>query len=160
MPSVNPGPSSSQTLNTVDVLTPVNANGGPVTQGANALRLIAVYQNMPLSGLGDIQLPVLNASKWAPVSVAFTNGLVNGVSASVAAATLSINSGPAVSGTSLRASGVLTGQTASTVFTTAAAATTNVALTSQTVYVNVTVAVAGGTVDVYLYGYDISTPNA
>lgn len=156
MPSVNPGPAVTQTNNNAAQLAPVNTNTNPAPQGQNALRLLAVYQNMPLTGLGDRVLPVINASRWAPVSVAFSNALVNGVSASVAAATLSVNSGAAVTGTSLRGSAALTGQTTSTVFTTAASATTNVVVSSQAVYVNVTVAVAGGTVDVYVYGYDLS----
>lgn len=156
MPTVNPGPAVTQTLNTVDVLTPVNTTNNPAVQGSNALRLLAVFRDMPVSGLGDIQLPVINATSWAPVSVALTNSKLAGVSGSVAAATLSINSGPAVSGTSLRGSAALTNNTSATAFITAASATTNVAVASQTIYVNVTVAVATGTVDVFIYGYDLS----
>lgn len=159
MPSVNPGPSVSQQGQAVAVLAPVAPSpANPFPQGAAALRCIAVYKNMPLSGTGDVAIPVINASSFAPVSVAFGNALVAGVSGSVAAATLSINSGPAVTGTSIRASAALTGQTSSTVFTTAAAATTNVIVSPSPpqIYANITVAVAGGTVDVYVYGYDTS----
>jgi len=156
MPTVNPGPAVTQTLNTVDVLTPVNTTNNPAVQGSNALRLLATYRDMPVSGLGDIALPVINATVWAPVSVAITNSKLAGVSGSVATATLSVNAGPGVTGTSLRASAALTNNTAATAFITAASATTNVAATSQTIYVNVTVAVATGTVDIFIYGYDLS----
>lgn len=158
MPSVNNGPALTQTSNTEATMTPVSTNQLPVPVGMGALRLIAVYQNMPLSGLGDIQLPVINAARWAPVSIAFTNALVNGVSASVAAANLGVFSGPAATGTTIRTAGVLTGQTTQPVFTTAGVAAGAAALqfTGQTIYVNLTVAVAGGTVDVYIYGYDVS----
>jgi len=159
MPSVNPGPAVTQSGQVAAVMAPFGLPPvNPIPQGVAALRCIALYKNMPLSGLGDISIPVINSSSFAPVSVAFGNALVNGVSGSVAAATLSINAGPAVSGTSIRGSAALTGQTTSAVFTTAAAATTNVSVspTNGVIYANVTVAVAGGTVDVYVYGYDTS----
>lgn len=156
MPSINNGPAALITQQSTAVIAPSNTTGLPTPQGSNALRLIAVYRNMPVSGLGDIVLPVINASAWAPTTIAITNSLVSGVSGSTAAATLSINGGPGVTGTSFRASAALTGQTTSTVFTVAASATTNVLQTTQNVYVNVTVAVAGGTVDLFVYGYDCS----
>lgn len=159
MPSVNPGPSSSQSGQVVAVMTPVAPTpANPFPQGSAGLRCIALAKNLSLSGAGDLTIPVLNASSFAPVSVAFGNALVSGVSGSVAAATLSINSGPGVTGTSIRASAALTGQTTSTVWTTAAAATVNaiVSPSNQVLYVNITVAVANGTVDVYVYGYDTS----
>lgn len=150
----NPGPASLITQQAVAVITPVNTANNPVVQGSNALRLIAVARGMSVAGLGDIPIPVINAGVWAPVTVAITNSQLAGVSGSVAAATLSINSGAGVTGTSIRASATLAAQTAATVFTAAAAATVNVALTVQTIFANVTVAVATGTVDVFIYGYD------
>ena len=156
MPSVNLGPAALVTQQSVAVVTPQNANTNPSPQGQGALRLIAVFRNLPLSGLGDQVLPILNATNWVPATTLITNSLVNGVSGSTAAATLSINSGPAVTGTSIRASAALTGQTTSAVATVAASATTNVNVSSQAIYANITVAVAGGTVDLYVYGYDVS----
>lgn len=157
MPTVNPGPAVTQTTQTVEVQTPVNTNRNPVVQGSNALRLLAVLKGMSLSGTGDVaRIPIINASAWAPATVAFTNGLVNGVSASVAAASLGIFTAPAAGGAAIRAAGVLTGQTASTVFTNTASGQAAVAQTAQELIVNQTVAVAGGTVDVYIFGYDLS----
>lgn len=157
MPSVNPGPASSQTAASVAVLTPQNANTNPTPQGSNALRLLAFQKAVPLSGIGDIAtLKILNASAWAAATIAFGNALVNGVSGSVAAANLGIFTAPAGGGTAIRAANVLTGQTASNVFTNTAAAVTAVSQTTQALTITSTVAVAGGTVDVYVYGYDLS----
>lgn len=156
MAYINPGPAVTNNPNAVAVITPVNTVQNPVVQGANALRLIAVARGLSVAGLGDIPVQVINATTWAPVTVAITNSQVGGVSGSVAAATLSINSGPGVTGTSIRASAALTNNTAATAFIAAASATVNLALTAQTIYVNVTVAVAGGTVDLFIYGYDAS----
>jgi len=150
----NPGPAALVTQQAVAVVTPVNTSNNPVVQGANALRLIAVARGMSVAGLGDIPIPVINAGVWAPATVVITNSQLAGVSGSVAAATLSINSGAGVTGTSIRASATLAANTAATVFSAAAAATLNVALTVQTIFANVTVAVATGTVDVFIYGYD------
>jgi hypothetical protein len=157
MAYINPGPSITTTPQAVAEMTPVNTMNNPVVQGSNALRLLAVGRDVPLTGLGDIvALPVINATKWAPATVAFTNGLVNGASASVAAASLGIFTAPAAAGNVIRTAGVLTGQTASTVFTNTASAAAAVAQTAQTLYVNATVGVAGGTVDIFIYGYDLS----
>ena len=158
MPTVNPGPAITSNPNSIAELVPVNtqvSSGFPI--GANALRLIACGRAVPLSGTGDVLLMgVQNASSWAPVSVAFTNGLVNGVSATIAAVNLGLFTGAAATGTTIRTAGVLTGQTSSTVFTTAAAATTAVTQSAQGVYVNVTAALAGATCDIFVYGYDVS----
>lgn len=159
MPSVNPGPSVSISGQAVAVLSPV-PSGPPVNpypQGVAALRCIAVYKAMPLSSAGELQIPIINASAWAPVSVAFGNALVNGVSGSVAAANVGVFTATGGGGSGLRAQGVLTGQTSSTVFTTAAAAAgTAIQFNSQALFVPITATVAGGTVDVYVYGYDLS----
>lgn len=157
MPTVNPGPAVTQTPQTVDVMTPVSTMNNPAVQGSNALRLLAVGRAVPISGVGDIaQLQIINASKWAPATVAFTNGLVNGVSASIAAENLGIFTAAAGGGNVIRTAGVLTGQTASTVFTNTASPAAAVAQTAQSLFVNATVGVAGGTVDIFVYGYDLS----
>lgn len=156
MPSVNPGPAALITPQTSAALVPFNANTGVYPNAGNGLRLIAVYRDMPVSALGDVPIPVINAAVWAPLTVVVTNSKLAGVSGSVAAATLSINSGAAVTGTSIRASATLAANTSATVFTAAAAATLTTALTVQTIFANVTVVVATGTVDLFIYGYDAS----
>jgi len=157
----NPGPSSVTTVNSGIALQPFNLpNSAAFPMTTNALRCIAESRATPLSALGDIAIPVNNSSSFVPTTIVVSNGLVNGVSASVAAATLSINSGAGVTGTSIRASSALTGQTSTTVATVSAATTTAVAIpistASPSIYINLTVAVAGGTVDIFVYGYDLS----
>lgn len=157
MPSVNQGPASTINQNTVGLYTPVNSQGNPVVQGSNALRLLAVGRAVPLSGTGDLAaLPIINATSYAVATVGFTNGLVNGVSATVAAANLGIFPQPAAAGTAIRTAGVLTGQTTAPVFTNTASPVAAVAQTAQILYVNATVAVANGTVDIFIWGYDLS----
>lgn len=157
MPTVNPGPAVNTGANSVAVMAPVNTVNNPAVQGSNALRLLAVGRAVPLSGVGDIAaLPIINASSYAVATVAFTNGLVNGVSATIAAENLGIFTAAGATGNTIRTAGVLTGQTASTVFTNTASPAAAVAQTAQSLFVNATVAVAGGTVDIFVYGYDLS----
>lgn len=157
MAYINPGPAVTNNPNAVAVITPVNTTNNPAVQGSNSLRLLAVGRAVPLSGLGDIaQLPIINASSYAVATVAFVNGLVNGVSATIAAENLGIFTAAAATGTTIRTAGVLTGQTASTVFTNTASPAAAVAQTAQQLFVNATVAVAGGTVDIFIWGYDLS----
>jgi hypothetical protein len=159
MPSVNPGPATTQTPSTVATLTPQNILGPTVPgQAGNALRLIAVGRAVSLSGTGDIAvLPIINASSWTVVTFVFTNGLINGVAGSVAAASLAGWSAAAAGGTALRTAGVLTGVNGTVVLVNAAAAAgAALAFATQNIFINNTVAVAGGTVDIFVYGYDLS----
>jgi len=50
----------------------------------------------------------------------------------------------------------LTGQTTPSYVTISAASNPNTAQSAQTVYVNISTAFATATVDVYIYGYDLS----
>jgi hypothetical protein len=158
MPSVNPGPASLQTPQTEAVLAPVNTGANlSAPQGLAALRLLGIIKGLSLSGTGDVAtISIINANPWVPVSIAFGNALVSGVSGSVAAANLGVFTAAAAGGSAIRAAAVLAGSTGSTTFVTAATAVTAVTQTVQTLFVNQTVAVAGGTIDVYLYGYDLS----
>jgi hypothetical protein len=158
MPTVNPGPATTGNTNAVAVFTPVNAPSNSNPQGLNALRCIAVGRAIPLSGTGDVAvLPIINASSWTVVTFVFTNGLVNGVAASVAAASVAGWSAAAAGGTALRTAGVLTGVNGTVVLVNAAAAAgAALAFATQNIFINNTVAVAGGTVDCFVYGYDLS----
>ncbi len=158
MANVNPGPANTSTANSLNVLTPVNALG-PTSppQGSNALRLLCSFRAAPVSGTGDVALgPIINATNWVAATTVITNGLVNGVSATVAAVNLGIFTAAAAGGTAIRTAGVLTGQTASTIATVAASANTSTNFTVQNLYLNVTAALAGATVDIFVYGYDLS----
>jgi hypothetical protein len=155
MPSVNPGPSVTQTQQTVDVLTPVNTMSNPAVQGSNALRLLGVAKGVSLTGTGDVAvLSIINAATWVVHSILVGNA----VGGSAAAGNITVNAGPGVTGQNFRAAGVLAGVTGPTtvVAQTVLAASLAVINTAQKVYVNNTVAVAGVTVDIFFYGYDLS----
>jgi hypothetical protein len=156
MPSVNPGPATTQTPNTVAELLPVNTLQKPVEVGTNALRLLGVARGVSLNSTGDAAvMPVINAAAWSPVTVVFANGLVSGVSTTVAAAGVGIFTGAGSTGTTVRTQGVLTAQTAgASIAAGALAATAALQLTAQSMYVNVGTALANATVDVFVYGYD------
>jgi hypothetical protein len=157
MANINLGPAQTATPNTVLELSPVNtqANSSPI--GSNALRLLASFRGVSLSGTGDAALiPIINASSWSAQTVVVANGLVSGVSGTVAAAGVGIFTGAGSTGTTVRTQGVLTGQTATTVATVAAAASAAVASTAQSLYLNVGTALANATVDIFVYGYDLS----
>ena len=131
MPSVNPGPASTITPNSMLPVTPVNSLytlGYP--QLAGGPRLIGVARSIPILGLGDIAVvPVANSTSFVITAVYFANALsATGATASAAALTVSLNGGAAVTGTSLVASAALTN------------------LTGNTKYVSATIAEAANTV--------------
>lgn len=157
----NPGPSSVVTVNTGLAQQPFNlpqSAAFPMT--TNALRCIAEVRACPLSATGDIIVPVNNSSSFVPTTIVVANGLVNGASASVAAANLGIFSAAGATGTTIRTAGVLTGQTSTTVATVNASPSVAIAIpistASPNIFVNITATVAGGTVDLFVYGYDLS----
>lgn len=159
MANINLGPATTSTASTVAVLTPQNILGSTVPgQGGNALRLLAVGRAVPLGGTGDVAvLPVINASPWVVATFVFTNGLIAGVAGSVAAASVGAWSAAAGTGTALRTAGVLTGVSGAVVLVNAAAAAgAALAISTQNIFINNTVAVANGTCDIFVYGYDLS----
>lgn len=158
MPSVNPGPATSQTAQSVNVLTPVNSMNNPVVQGSNALRLLAVAKGVSLNGVGDTILPIINSTSWSPVTVVTANGRVAGVPASIATASLGLFTAAAGGGSGIKTQAALAANSAagSSIAIAAVASTAALAFTAQSVFVNVGTALANATVDVYLYGYDQS----
>jgi len=157
MPSVNPGPASASNPNTILELAPVNTQANSTPMGTNALRLLAAFRGVSLNSTGDAGfIPMINAASWAATTIVVANGLVSGVSATVAAASVGIFTGAASTGTTVRTQGVLTGQTSTTVATAAAAASAAVASPAQGLYLNVGTALANATVDIFVYGYDLS----
>lgn len=160
MPSVNPGPATTQTPNNVAQLLPVNTNQKPVEIGTNALRLIAVARGVNLAATGDAAvMPVINCAAFAPATIVIANGQVSGVQASVATAGLGVFTAAAGGGTALRAQGALTNNSAAGSSIVAASAVVNLAYLNTAVpnlYVNVGTALANATCDVFLYGYDQS----
>ena len=139
----NPGPASTQTIH-------------PSNLASNqAIRLLAFASAVPISQTGDaaVTLPINNTSSYNVQNVAITNANVD-----VSGGALAIWTAPAGTGTEIVTNASLTSNTSSTYVTnsTVVAGTKATRLTAQTLYVRVGTAVAGGTVDVFVYGYDFS----
>jgi hypothetical protein len=155
MPSVNPGPATTQTPNTVAELVPVNTPTNSAPVGSNGLRLLAVARGISLAQTGDVALMgIINAATWAPATIVTANGQVNGVAGSIATASIGIFTAAAGGGTAIKAQAALGSNSAAGSSIAAASATVILAFTAQTLYVNVGTALAGATVDVFVYGYD------
>jgi hypothetical protein len=139
----NPGPASTTTIH-------------PSNLASNqAIRLLAFASAVPISQTGDaaVTLPINNTSSYNVQFVAITNANVD-----VSGGALAIWTAPAGTGTEIVTNASLTSNTSSTYVTnsTVVAGTKAKRLTDQTLYVRVGTAVTGGTVDVFVYGYDFS----
>jgi hypothetical protein len=139
----NPGPASTQTIHPSQLST------------NQAIRLLAFANAVPVSQTGDaaVTLPINNTSSYNVQFVAITNANVD-----VSGGALAIWTAPAGTGTEIVTNASLTSNTSSTYVTnsTVVAGTKATRLTAQTLYVKVGTAVAGGTVDIFVYGYDFS----
>jgi hypothetical protein len=135
----NPGPASTQTIHPSNVAT------------NQAIRLLASYQGVNVNATGDTVLPIQNTTNYSVSNVIFTNASV-----SLTTAEAGLFTAPSAGGTAIVADAALSALTASTVVsqrTVAATATQS----GQNLYVNVSVAQgAAATMDVYVYGYDLS----
>ena len=128
----------------------------PVNSG-QALVLIASYKGLPVSAAGDFpMLPIGQINNFVATTVVTTNstGTVN-----VAAATVGIYTAVSQGGTAVLTTAALTGQTTNA-FAYVRAATSvaaQVILPSEaSLYVNIGTTVAGGVIDLYLYGYNVT----
>ena len=140
----NPGAASTSTIH-------------PSNLASNqAIRLLAVGVNVSINATGDasITLPINNSSSYAVTNVIITNA-----NKDVSTAALAIWTGPAGTGTEIVTNAALTSNTSSAYVTrsTVVAGTLATNLSAQTLYVKVGTAVAGGTVNIYVYGTDFST---
>ena len=139
----NPGPATTQTIHPSNLAT------------NQAVRLLAFASAVPISATGDaaVTIPVNNTSSYNVQFVAITNANVD-----VSGGALAIWTAPAGTGTEIVTNASLTSNTSSTYVTnaTVVAGTKATRLTAQTLYVKVGTAVAGGTVDIFVYGYDFS----
>ena len=151
MPSVNTGPASLVTQQAVAAMTPVNANT-PFPQAGQAIRLLGVVKGVSVNAVGDTAImPIINATRWVPTTVITANANVT-----MATASIGLYPAAAAGGTAVLATAVLTGQTSNAFVYIRASGSLSTARTEQSLFVNVGVAVATGTVDLYLYGYDLS----
>jgi fructoselysine-6-P-deglycase FrlB-like protein len=139
----NPGPASTSTIHPSNLAT------------NQAIRLLASASAVPISQTGDssVTLAINNTTSYAVTNVAITNA-----NKDVSSGALAIWTGAAGTGTEIVTNAALTSNTGATYVTnsTVVSATKNVNLSAQTLYVKVGTAVAGGTVDIFVYGYDFS----
>lgn len=148
----NPGPATLITSQSVAVVTPVSTSNNPALQGSQALRLLGVVKGLSVATVGDPAImQIINATTWVPTIVITANANVT-----MATATVGLYTAAAAGGTAVLTVAALTGQTTNAFAYVRAATAIAAAQTAQSLFVNVGVAVATGTVDLYLYGYDLS----
>jgi hypothetical protein len=136
------------------------ANPGPATTVTNhpsnlatnqAIRLLASYQSVNVNATGDTVLPILNTGSYSVSNVIFTNA-----STSLTTALAGVFTAPSAGGTGIVANAALSALTGSTVVSQRTVAST-AQQTGPNLYVNVgTAQGAAATMDVYVYGYDLS----
>ena len=141
----NPGPAITSTTH------PSNLNS------QQALRVLAVLKGVSTAAAADFAVQINNSSLYVPVSVVVANANNNGATQSVASVNLGVYTAVAKGGSAVLTAAALTSQTTPTYVTISAATNPNTALSAQTVYVNISTAFATATVDVYVYGYDLSS---
>lgn len=139
------------------------ANPGPaVTQSSHpqlvgtnqALRLLASYQGVNANTTVDTVLPIINSTAYSVKFVVFTNA-----STSLTTAAAGVFTAPNAGGTAIVANAALSALTGPTVVSERTVATTAVQ-TAQNLYVDFgTVQGAAATLDVYVYGYDLTQQN-
>jgi hypothetical protein len=135
----NPGPANS-------------AQPHPSNLASNqAIRLLAVYTGVNVNATGDTVLPINNSTGYSVSNVIFTNASI-----SLSSAAAGLFTAPSAGGTGIVANAALSALTASTVVSQRTVASTALQ-TGQNLYVNVgTAQGAAATMDVYVYGYDLS----
>jgi hypothetical protein len=165
MPSVNPGPASTSTQNSVAVITPVNAITGPTGtfQGADAMRLLGSARAVGVTQAGDVPVPIINSSRYTVNYVVYATsaGVGSTAAAYVTAAYWSIYTATAAGGTNIVASASYSAlsNTTGVAYAAIVGASSTASNTASTIYVRVGTTVAsttGGTFDAFIYGYDLS----
>jgi hypothetical protein len=141
----NPGPAVTQSTH------PSNLNS------QQALRVIAVQKGLSVAALGDTAVQVINSATYVPVSVVIANGVGStGTAVDVSSVHFGVYTAKSQGGNAVLTQAALTSNTGNPYVTVSASSTANTAETAQTLYFNVSSATAAATVDVYVYGYDLS----
>lgn len=135
----NPGPASSTTIHPQNVAS------------NQAIRLLASFQSVNVNATGDTVLPIGNTTNYSVSNVIFTNA-----STSLTTAAAGVFTAPSAGGTAIVANAALSALTGPTVVSQRTVASTAVQ-SGQNLYVNVgTAQGAAATMDVFVYGYDLS----
>jgi len=141
----NPGPALTSTTH------PSNLNS------QQALRVIAVLKGLSVASLGDTAVQVNNSALYVPATVVIANANNAGANVDVSSVHFGVYTAKSQNGTAVLTQAALTSQTTTSYVTVSASSTPNTAESAQTLYFNVSSATATGTIDVYVYGYDLST---
>ena len=141
----NPGPAVTSTTH------PSNLNS------QQALRVLGVLKGVSTAAAADFAVQINNSALYVPVSVVVANANNAGATQSVASVNLGVYTAVSKGGSAVLTAAALTSQTTPSYVTISAATNPNTALSAQTVYVNISTAFATATVDVYIYGYDLSS---
>lgn len=140
----NPGPAISNSVHPQ----------GLTSQQAN--RLLAVQKGLSVASLGDTALPIINSTLYSVQQIVIANANASGVSSDVHTVGFGLYTLASEGGTAIYTSATLSGVTGSTVVD-VLTPTTTAAQSAQTLYANIaTATVSGATVDVYVFGYDLS----
>ena len=141
------------------------SNPGPAVQNSThpsnlnsqqALRVLGVLKGVSTAAAADFAVQINNSALYVPVSVVVANANNAGATQSVASVNLGVYTAVAKGGSAVLTAAALTSQTTPSYVTISPATNPNTALSAQTVYVNISTAYATATVDVYIYGYDLS----
>jgi hypothetical protein len=139
----NPGPASTVS-NHPSNLSTIQAN-----------RLLAVYKGVSTAAAADFALPIVNSTTYSVQQIVVTNANNAGATADVSSVKFGLYTASAQGGTAIYTSAALTGVTSSSVVS-VITPTTTALQTAQTVYANISTPFVTATVDVYVYGYDLS----
>jgi hypothetical protein len=116
-----------------------------------ALRLIASAQGVNLNLVADTIAPILVSGRVSVQSIIVTNASV-----SLDTAYLAVYTGPGATGTAVKSTYALSGNTTAAKAVVTAATSTD-AITGTPLYIrNTTVQGAAATADVFIYGYDLT----
>jgi len=140
----NPGPASSTSVHP----------SGLSSQQAN--RLLFVQKGLSVAAAGDTALPVQNSTNYSVQQIVVANANVNGVTVDVSGVNFGLYTQTAQGGTAIKSTAALTGVTSSSVVS-VLTPTTTALQSAQTTYANIAgTPVANATVDLYVFGYDLS----
>lgn len=135
----NPGPASTTTNHPAPLAT------------NQALRLIASAQGVNLNSVADTVAPILVNGRVSVQSIIVTNASV-----SLDTAYLAVYTGPGATGTAIKSTYALSGNTTAAKVVVTAATSTD-AVTGTPLYIrNTTAQGAAATADVFIYGYDLT----
>ena len=142
----NPGPAVTTSIH-------------PQVLGSNqALRLIATAQGVSLAATGDTSVNVIDVTSFVPVTVITANCNNAGAAVATGSIYLGVYTALAGGGNAILTKAALATNTTTTNVSPVSASATAAAnsQSAQQLYVNISSATAAGTIDVYVYGYDLS----